>query len=333
VVARTSAFRFKGRNEDLREVGAKLNAGAVVEGSVRKAEGRLRITAQLIDVQSGYHLFSKTYQRADKDVFELQDDLAQAVVDEISQNVGTPAPRFPKTPQVNLEAYNLYLRGMFALSNRFADMQQWIQLLREALEIEPEYAPAWAGLAHGYFLAAWFYQMRSREAMPLSKGAALRTLELDPGSAQGHASLGIALSAYEWNWTAAEAGFRRAIELQPGLAIVYPFYAWCCLMPQLRMEEACDMAQRGLALDPFNPLFQAVAITIYDFAGRYDDALRQSTLGLAVSPDFPPIVSSGAAAHEFSGRPDKAIPIYRKLCEASHRKRSRSEAPVHTAAG
>jgi adenylate cyclase len=319
VVARTSVFRFKGRYEDVREVGAKLNVGAVLEGSVRKADGRLRITAQLIDVRSGYHLFSKTYQREYKDVFELQDELAQEVVDEIEPlSSGVPSKRIAKTREVNLDAYNLYLRGMFALSNRFADSGKWIQLFREAIEIEPGYAPAWAGLAHGYFMGAWFYQTPDRDAMPLSREAALRTLELDGNSPQGHCSLGLVSSVYEWNWTAAETSFRRAIELQPGLAATYPFFAWCCLLPQSRMDEAGDMARRGLALDPFNPLYHAVAITIYVLAGRYDEAHRQSALAMAVSPDFPPIVAAGAAAHEFSGHPDKAIPIYRKLCETTN---------------
>src|SRR5215472_16761804 len=215
VVARTSAFRFKGHNEDLREVGAKLNVGTVMEGSVRKAGDQLRVTAQLIDVQSGYHLFSQTYHRELKDVFQVQEELAQAVVDEIAPLSADGASRVVvKTRTVNLDAYNAYLRGRYAQANRFNDRNQWIDSFREALEIDPEHAPAWAGLAYGYFMLAWFYQMPSNEALPLSKEAALKTIELDSSFGQGHSSLGLIKCSFEWDWASGEASFRRAIELQ-----------------------------------------------------------------------------------------------------------------------
>jgi len=157
VVARTSVFCFKGRNEDLRELGAKLNVGSVMEGGVRKAGNRLRVTAQLIDVQSGYHLFSQTYRRELKDVFEVQEELAQAVVNEIAPLSADPASRVVvKTRVVNLDAYNAYLRGRYAQANRFVESNQWIDAFHEALRIDPGFAPAWAGLASGYFMLAWF---------------------------------------------------------------------------------------------------------------------------------------------------------------------------------
>jgi TolB-like protein len=316
VVARTSVFRFKGRNEDLREIGAKLNVGTVMEGSVRKAGDQLRVTAQLIDVNSGFHLFSQTYQREYKGVFELQDELAQAVVDKIVPlSASGASPVIVKTRAVNLDAYNIYLRGMFALSNRFTERQAWIELFQKALAIDAEHAPAWAGLAHGYFMLAWFYQMPARQAMPLCKDAALRTLDLDPKLALGHASLGIVEGAYEWNWAAAEARFQRAIELQPGLAVIYQSYAVCCLLPQLRMDEACSVCERAVALDPFNPLTRAMAAFVYANAGRYEDAIRQQTLGLEINPNFAPFYYTGGLAHEWHGQLDQAISSYRRTAE------------------
>lgn len=315
VVARTSAFRFKGRNEDVRDVGAQLNVDAVMEGSVRKAGDRLRVTAQLIDVRSGYHLFSKTYEREFKGIFELQDELAQSVVDEIVRDGSGRAPQSVHTTATNLDAYNLYLRGMYALSNRFDDLQQCIALLREALAIDPRQASAWAGLAYAYWALGWFFLMPWNEAMPLSREAALRTLELDPQSAHGHSSLGIVECGFDWNWASGEAHFRRAIELQPGLAIVYPFYAFACLLPQSRLAEACSIVGRGLSLDPFNPLFHGIAIFVLAHANRCEEALRQYTLGLEVDPRFPPILAAGAIALERLGRLDEAIAIYRRVCE------------------
>jgi TolB-like protein len=315
VVARTSAFRFKGQNEDIRDVGAKLNVGTVMEGSVRKAGDQLRVTAQLIDVGSGYHLFSRTYQREYKNIFELQDELAQAVVDEIVPRGDGASHLVAKTRPTTLDAYNVYLRAMFALSNRFADLPECVKLFREAISMEPDYAPAWAGLAHAYWMHAWFYLMPTQQAMPLLKEAALRTLELDDQLAQGHSSLGLFESGFAWNWTAGETRFRRAIELQPGLAIIYPFYAVAALLPQLRLQEACLMVERGLSLDPFNPLFHAIAVFVYANAGRHDDARRQYALGLEVNPLFPPTVGAGAIAYERAGRLDEAIPMFQKLCE------------------
>jgi len=315
VVARTSAFRFKGQNEDLREIGAKLNVGTVLEGSVRKAADQLRVTAQLIDVQSGYHLFSKTYQREYKGVFELQDELAQAVAEEIAPLSSGDAHVIVKTRTANLDAYNLYLRGMFALSNHFADRNRWLDLFHEALRIDPGYAPAWAGLSYGYFMLAWFYQMPAGQAMPLCKDAALRTLELDPNLALGHSSLGLAKSVFEWDWASALASFKRAIELQPGLAIIYPSYAACCLLPQLRIDEACSAVELAVSLDPFNPFSRAVAAFIYANAGRYEDAFRHQALGLEVNPAFVPFYYTGGLAHEWSGNLDKAIASFRRAYE------------------
>ncbi|HEY3179895.1 MAG TPA: tetratricopeptide repeat protein [Casimicrobiaceae bacterium] len=183
--------------------------------------------------------------------------------------------------------------------------------------MEPDYAPAWAGLAHAYWMHAWFYLMPTQQAMPLLKEAALRTLELDDQLAQGHSSLGLFECGFEWNWPVGETRFRRAIDLQPGLAIIYPFYAVAALLPQLRFQEACSMVERGLSLDPFNPLFHAIAVFVYANAGRHDDALRQYALGLEANPLFPPTLGAGAIAYERAGRLDEAIPRFQKLCEVT----------------
>src|SRR5262249_13121009 len=214
VVARTSAFRFKGRHADLREVGAQLNVGAIVEGSVRSADNQVRIAAQLVDAARGYQICSRTYQREYKDLFALQDELAQAVVHEIAPGEIAEARVVARSTAINLDAYNAYLRGLFALSNRFGDFGTPVGLFREALRMDPGYAPAWSGLAYLYWLMAWFYAMPSANAMPLSKETALRTLQLDSESAQAHSSLGLVESGFEWRWASAERRFHRAIELQ-----------------------------------------------------------------------------------------------------------------------
>ncbi|MFN7956120.1 MAG: hypothetical protein U0610_30690 [bacterium] len=316
VVARTSSFRFKGRDEDIREVGSKLNVGTVMEGSVRRSGDQLRVTAQLIDVQTGYHLFSRTFQRTIKDVFELQDELAQAVVDAIvPTSLGAVRAPGRAGRTANLDAYHAYLKGMFTFSNRFDGLHDCVDQLRHAIALQPDYAPAWAGLAHSYWLLAWYRILPAAEAMPASRDAAMRTLELDADSAQGTSSLGIVESGFEWRWAAGEERFRRAIELQPGLALIYPFYAVVCLLPQLRLDEACAMVRRGLALDPYNPLFHTIATFVYTLARRFDDALLQHALATEVCPGYAPLVASLALVREAQGLVDQAIPGYRKARE------------------
>jgi TolB-like protein/Tfp pilus assembly protein PilF len=312
VVARTSAFRYKGRHEDVRQIGAQLNAGSVLEGSVRRSAGQVRVTAQLVDVCSGYHLFSRTYQRELGSVFALQDELAQAVADEIVLRArGEVGAEIAKALVANPDAYNHYLRGMWVLSTRAPDLLPAVDIFREALRVDPAYAPAWAGLAQCYWLLAWYRQLPSTEAMPLSKQAALKALELDPGSAQGHASLGIVLSGFEWRWAAAELHFKRAIELQPSLATIYPFYAVVCLLPQLKLDEACRMIERGLSHDPFNLLTRTIAMFIYGNAGRHEDVLRQHALAMEINPSAPSNVASLALAREWRGEVEQAIAGYR----------------------
>jgi tetratricopeptide (TPR) repeat protein len=147
--------------------------------------------------------------------------------------------------------------------------------------------------------------------MPLSKEAALKTLELEPDSAEGHGSLGLVRSAFEWNWASGDASFQRAIALQPGLASIHSAYATYCLLPQLRFDEACAMLERSLSLDPFNSLSRGHAVFAYANAGRYQDALRQQAFGLEFNPLFAPFFYWGGLAHEWEGHLDKAIPPLR----------------------
>jgi len=310
VVARTSAFRFKNRRQDLREVGALLSVGLIVEGSVRRAGDQVRVTAQLVDVATGYHQLSRTYQRQFTDVFALQDELAQAVVDEITLKKDARSRVRKSSPPSDFGAYMVYQRAMLALGLPFGDHHRTEQLFREALALDPKFSPAWGGLATAYWLLSWYRQMPATEAMPRCKQAALKTLELDNQAAEGHCALGIVESGFEWNWSSAETRFERAIELQPGLAIIYPFYAVGCLMPQRKVEKAVAMIERSLALDPFNPLFLIIGALIYAYAGRYEDVHRLHSLGKDLNPAQPPTGPVNALTHELEGRLDAAIEGY-----------------------
>ena len=316
VVGRTSVQQFKGQAKDIREIGSKLGVGVVVEGSVRKDTDQVRVTVQLVDVASGYQLLSRTYQREFKGIFELQDELATAVVHEIRRKpVQRGGEIATKSRPARLDGYNKYLRAMFTLSNRYTDVSPAIELFQASLDEDPDYAPTWAGLSQAWWMRAWMHQGPATEAMPRAKSAAEKALELDAGSALGHVCMGIVESGFEWRWASAESHFRKAIQLQPSLPTIYPFYAFVCLMPQLRMEEAFEMAEFATSLDPYNMLFHAMATFIYGTAGRFDDAVAHNTLIREMAPKATPSYGLEGLIAEWRGEVDKAIAPYRKACE------------------
>ena len=318
VVARTSVFCFKRAVRDVREIGSQLNVQTVLEGSVRKAGNQLRVTAQLIDVATGYHLASKTYTRELKDVFSLQEELAQTVVAEIMPRTRS-AKSVVRTHATNLDAYNLYLKGMFALSNRFTGPRESIAMFRSALEQDPHYAPAWAGLAHSHFSLAWFSIMRPNEAMPHGKEAALRALELDDTLGQAYAALAMIQAAFEWDWQESERNFLRAIQFQPSLSLAHHFYAILCLQPQGRYNEAVSWIERALLLNPYDAILSATATLVYVIAGDYEAAVRRHELSVEVNPHYPLAYTTMGIGHETQGRYDEAVAMHRKAVASAAR--------------
>jgi TolB-like protein/TPR repeat protein len=315
VVARTSVFQFKGVNRDIRTIGLQLNVGTILEGSVRRAADQLRVTAQLIDVKSGIHLFSKTYQREFKDVFQLQDDIARAVTAEIvPAGAAPPAVRLESRTD-NLDAYNAYLRGVYAMSNRFGDLAKSVDHFREALAFDPRYAPAWAGMAHTYFILAWFYLASPDTVMPLSRAAALKAQELDPDSSHGLVPLGVSEGGMDWQWHSAESRFRRALDLQPADAQGHVWFTFFCLLPQRRNEDAIELMERAVNLDPLNPMFRAGLIYVYGVSGRYEHVVREYSIARNLAPQYGPTHVAAGFAFECTGHVEEAIPIYRLGCE------------------
>ncbi len=320
VVARTSVFCFKNAVKDVREIGAQLNVRTVLEGSVRRSGNQLRVTAQLIDVATGYHLFSRTFPRELHDVFALQEELAGAVVTEIMPTVGGGShPAVVRNHTADLESYNLYLKGMFALASRFTGPRESVEIFRQALDRDPTYAPAWAGLANAYCIQVWYGMMPSKVALPMAKHAALEALGRDEAFGLGHATLGVAQAIVDWNWKGAERSFRRAIEVQPSLAIAHQYYATNCLMPQRRYQEGLLSTERALLLNPFDAVLCGGAMFIYTAVGNYSAALRQFALSKEVNPNHPATYLAIGTTHETEGRMEEALPAYRRACELSRR--------------
>jgi eukaryotic-like serine/threonine-protein kinase len=285
VTARTSAFAFKGKDIDVREIGRKLNVESVLEGSVRRAGNRLRITAQLVNVADGYYVWSETFDRGIADVFAVQDELSRAIT--ASLKVHLTGPNI-EPPTENFDAYTLYLKGLYALNQRTVEGYRGaVTFFNAALEKDPAYAPPHAGVAHAYAMLGfdWYGGLSSLEAMPMAKASAMRALELDDNLAEAHTALGMIRMLFEWDWAGAEASFRRAIEINPGHA---PAHHWFSLFlsTRNRHSESLREIMKARELDPLSIIINQNLGRAYHHAGRYDEAVEQYRRTLELEPRF-----------------------------------------------
>jgi serine/threonine-protein kinase len=286
VPGRTSCFAFKGKNEDgiFRRVGDQLHVGTVLEGSVRKAGDKLRVTAQLINVSDGYHLWSKDYDGDVKDILNFQSNVAAQVVQALQVKLGGDETRaLAKKPTENLEAHRLYLLGRYEFAKYTqAGWNNAIRYYEEALKLDPNYALAYCGLADNYAYMGSVV-MPEKEAIAKEKEFAQKALELDPELAEAHMSLALALIAV-FDWRNGLKEFDRALELNPNLAFAYELQAWT-LNGLGRFDEAIAKTRKAVELDPLNPFFQMSLSFFQYWARRYDDAIAQARKTLEMDPN------------------------------------------------
>ncbi len=287
VAARTSAFQFKGRAQDVRAIGAALDVETVLEGSVRTAGTRLRVIAQLIDVADGYHLWSERYDRQMDDVFAIQDEIAAAIADRLKVRLVTAREGGPaKRPTENLEAYTLYLKGRYfhARFNRDG-FSRARECFERAIAADPAFAHPYAGLAAVHVALAILGWVAPRDVMPAAWQAVRQALALDDGISEAHQTLGSILHYYEWDWSAAEREYRRAVELNPDDPIGRRDYAQL-LVQRGRPDEAIAEAQQGIMLDPLALTTHRVLVTVLYFSGRFDEALEEARRTLELEPAY-----------------------------------------------
>jgi serine/threonine-protein kinase len=287
VAARSSAFAFKNKQQDIREIGRKLNVSAVLEGSVRKAGKRLRITAQLNNVADGYHLWSETYERELKDVFAVQDEISRAIVGTLRVQLGESGKTSLVTASTgNLEAYNLYLRARYLHSKwQTEPMRRSMELFEQAIAQDPAFAPAYAGLASS---ETWlgFFRDRPRDVMQKAREAAERALALDDQLAAAHISLGDVKAVYDWDWEGARREYERALQIGTDDSRGHFSHAVLYLTPQGRMKEAIAEMQRAADLDPLHIVVNTYLGALLYFDGQYEPALKQLRKTLEIAPDF-----------------------------------------------
>jgi eukaryotic-like serine/threonine-protein kinase len=305
VASRSSCFAFKGKEVDVRQVGEKLGVGTVLEGSVRKVGKRIRITAQLVNVENGYHLWSETYDRQLEDVFAIQDEISRAIVDALRLRLGSDTGQLV-VPTKNLEAYNSYLKGRFFF-NRFTEsgLRKSLDFYQQVLLQEPGYARAFAGIADCWCALGddW---VAPDDAYPRAKAAATRALEHDPELAEAMTSLGKVLCWYEWEFSAAEQQLRRAVTINPNYAEAH--WTLGSVLPAVgQLREAIEEMRKALTLDPLYPQYSRWLARCLLYAKDYAGAIAQSHKTLELNSEYFQAYLDIGSACLAQGRPEQAL--------------------------
>jgi TolB-like protein/Tfp pilus assembly protein PilF len=318
VAARTSAFSFKGKETDIREIGQKLNVAAALEGSVRKAGQRIRISVQLVNVADGYHLWSERYDREMKDIFDVQDEITVAVVDALKVKLfGEEQAAILKHHNKNPEAHEFYLRGLSYFGRFTPDgFQKAIESFNRAIAIDARYASAFAGLAVAYTEMS-FFSFAPGEWMPKAREAAMRALELDDALGEAHNSLAIIKMYYDWDFTGAEHEFRRALALNPGSALIHMWYGWY-LGLMGRFDESFKELRRAQESDPLSDIINSGIGIILHWSRQPERAIEQFRKVLELNPNYSIAYSFLAEVYEQQGDFASAIATIERVRQAAN---------------
>ncbi len=321
VAARTSSFAFREHREDMQSIGRKLQVATVLEGSVRKVGNRLRITAQLINTADGYHLWSERYDRVLDDVFAIQDEITLAIVNKLKPKLlRNEKAALVKRHTDDFDAYNLYLKGRFYWNKRDeASLQRSISYFERAIEVDPAYAKAYAGLAGSYMMIGFYGHASGLEVYPKAEAAVRKALELDPHLAEAHVMLGTTRSFQHHDWEGAEQAILHALTRRPELAMAHYIYAGWVLSPTGRLAEAIREELTARQLDPLSLVINAVLAIIHWWAHRYDEALQHARETLDLNPDFWLALAALGLAHEQKGDHEAAIAAFEKAIAVTRR--------------
>src|SRR5215469_1146685 len=287
VVARSSAFSFKGKNIDPRVVGEQLNVRTVLEGSVRRADNQLRITVQLVNAADGFHLWSERYDREMKDVFAIQDEIARAIARRLQVAFeGNEAEPLVKAGTENLEAYQSYVKGRALLYKRGTAIPRALECWQRAVTRDPEYALAWAGLADSYTALGYYGLARPQDSMPKGMEAARRAAAIDPSLAEAHSALAMASLMGTWDRAEAERGFLRSRELNPRYTQARAWYGFFYLqLSEGQLAEGMLQAKLALESDSLSGYAHAIySLTCLD-VGKISEAIQASRQALMVDSE------------------------------------------------
>jgi TolB-like protein/Tfp pilus assembly protein PilF len=319
VISRTSVMQYKGARKPLPEIARELKVDAVLEGSVVRSNGQVRIDAQLIQAANDQHLWAKSYHRELRDIVAMQNEIARAVADEVRiQLMPQEQVRLAVSKPINSNAYENYLKGQYYLQRWTSEGEaKAVEYFQKATKEDPNYAPAYAGLALAY---AWqaFLHLPSRQVMPLAEQAARRALALDDSWAEAHEALAIIKFRFYWDWAGAEAEYKRALELNPNFAEGHREYA-VFLRTTNRYQESIAEAVQSKELDPKSDFVRTGLGVAYLLARRYDLAIQELQQVVAEYPESPLAYLHLGMAYEQKGLPREAIPALEECVKISHR--------------
>jgi adenylate cyclase len=288
VISRTSVMPYRQEKKPVRDIAAELGVDYVLEGSARKAEDRVRLTMQLIDAERDEHVWTEEYDRdlTAAHLFEIQSEVAERVASALEVELTvSERERIERHPTESLAAYDIYLLGRYYWNQLDAQgLERAVEYFERALDLDPEFALAYSGLADTYMMQTQGWGLAPREVFPQAREAATRALALDPMLAEAHASLGHVRLFYDWDWEGAEAALRRAIELNPNYAPA-PHWLAMCLMARARFAEAIQAVQQALALDPQSPYVKMNVGYILYVSRQYDRALEAYSEALETRPN------------------------------------------------
>ena len=306
VIARTSAMTYKGVNKDITRIGRELGVDFVVEGSVRREQDRVRITAQLIQVSDQTHLWSESFDRSTADSLKVQSEVADRIAQALTIRL-LEEKKSVSSHSASPEAVDAYMRGRYLWNKGDRqNVRRSVEYFQQAIEKDSNYAAAFGGLADSYRLLGMYYVIPPVEAYPKAKEAALRAIQLDPENASAYVSLGTIKFRYEWKWEDAERDFLRAIELNPNLGMAHHDYAWF-LVAMARFDEGLDHMKLAQRLDPLSPLANSDVGWVYLMARRYDEAIEQIKRTLELEPTFGSALSCLERAYMLKGQTREAL--------------------------
>ncbi len=314
VTSRTSAFAFKNQSLDIREIGDKLGVSTILEGSVRKAGNKVRITAQLINTNDGYHVWSETYDRSLEDIFEIQDEISKKIAIKLREKLTRHQIQEPivKSYTKNLDAYNEHLRGLHHW-NKWSpsEIKDSIKHFEASMELDPEFPLPYASLSGCYaFLGATGY-LRPEIAYPKAKKYAEQAITLDDNIAQSHNSIAMVKLFFEWDWEGAEKSFQRSLELNPSSADTYHAYH-IFLAAMNRQDEMLRAIEKAHLLDPLSPYIGAALANVYLSLGRLDEAEEQFKKTLEQDPTFRGALNGLGWLEINRGNYEKALEIFQE---------------------
>ena len=288
VISRTSTQHYTSSPDDLPQIAQRLGVSNVLEGSVQRAADHVRVSVQLVNAQSDPHLWAETYDRSLTDIFAVESEIAKMIADTLRAKLtGSEQHAIALRPTESTEAHQLYLKGRYFWNKRTAgDFKTAMGYFQQAIDKDPPFALAYAGLADTYVLMPGYAASSPKESLPKAKTAAQKALELDNTLAEAHASLGQALLAYDFDFAEASHEFQRAIELNPNYATGHQWYAESVLTPLGRFSDAIAEINRALQLDPLSVVINADVGGVLFNARKYDEAIQQLRKTLEMDPGF-----------------------------------------------